>query len=1395
MPTPAHLEMERPVLTPRNVLRMVAWVLLALFALDAPLAEAQTIRTIAGTGTSGFSGDGSRADVATFNSPVGIHGDNSGQIWIADTGNHRIRRVTASFDTIVTYAGTGTASFTGDGAAATSATLSGPTDVFVDSTGNVWIADTGNHVIRRITTAGVISTVAGTGASGFSGDDGTATSAKLNSPAGVYVTNSGVIYIADRGNHRIRRVSTAGTITTIAGNGNASFSGDGGSATNAALSSPSDVFLDTAGVVYITDTNNHRLRAIAADSTISTIGGTGAAGFSGDGGVATNARFAFPRSVFVDTAGSIYIADRFNHRVRRINTNGNITTIAGDGVLGASGDGDAANIARLGSPGGIWLHDNRELFVGDTGNHRIRRLDDDNVIGLVGATASGRGSEVRIFRASFTGDGSTAVKGIRLAITDLSTATGLDTTDFEEFRLYESPDSLFSATDTLQGTIAAGDITLATTFTVQSTQSPVPAAGQRRHYLVTAVLADDAVESHAFRVAFPSGGLSTTIGGQGMPVRAADANKITIDVIATKLVFNTQPDGAISSNPLLTQPVVHAVDDLGFVDGGFTDVVTLTVGSGSGSLLQATATAVAGIATFSSVTYVATSDQEPFALIADDEVGGSEGDLPTTTSNTLAANTENDAPVIVALSFTIDEDDSVMVPISSMASDVDDSLSSLIFTFAAAHTQVELVGTELTIRPDPDYFGSDTLLITVEDPFGAKASDQSVLTIKAVNDRPVLTRLGRRTIDEDDTMVVQLTAQVADVETAALDIQWSFNASTGLSTSYAPETGRLTAWTKADSSGSFTLVITAFDAENLAATTLDTIDFAAVNDAPLVALPVDVSIARNSTFVLDLLPVTSDPDHDVEDIVFQLGSATGLAALLEGTVVSLTPEPGFSGLGQIVLLATDPEGAVRTVVFDVSVFSANPQPPAIATIPTQTVELDDTLNLPLGGFVTDPDHDDDLLSWVVSSPAIGTATVIDGALQLSTAGTSAYTVSLTLTVTDPDGLKDNRTISIVVTELAPLPTTFPDSLAIDTELAPLLTTFPDSLAIDITGGELLLDAFIRSGVAPSDVSWDAVADDALAVIINPLTRIVSITPANGSRAGGRIVFTATTTQQTAIDSIDIRIANVTPVIELPDLFLDAGESAQLLLDAFVTDDEDVSLVTWSAQPLDVGLTASLNQAVRALTLTAAEGSSGELSVAFAATDEQGATGLDTIRVSVRSPDDIVSDSSLVDTTGTNTAPIVGPFTVLSFLSGASAAINLDNSVTDDEPVAELRWSAEAGAGITANIDASRRLNVTAVEEFVGTTTIRLSAIDIFGARGSGTLVVEVREQVGNPMAGDFDGSGRVELDDFFTLIDHLGLTVFTPGFDARYDLNDDGRVSFDDFFLFLDIYDNHRLDP
>ena len=863
------------------------WVI-CIGLLLAPAAQAQTIRLLGGTGTPDFFGNGRLDEFAQFDTPLGISGDTTGALYIADTGNHRIRNIHDRRDTVVTVAGTGNAGFSGDAGAATSAKLNAPWDVFVAGSGTLYVADTGNHRIRRITPAGIISTVAGTGVPGFSGDGSAATSAQLKSPTGVYVTG-GVIYIADQGNHRIRAIS-GGTISTFAG------TGDPSDTTSAGLSSPTDIFADTSGVLYVTDSGNHRIRAIATDSTVSTIAGTGVSGFSGDGGLAVDAQLAFPRSVYVDTAGNLYITDRFNHRIRRINANGVITTLAGDGTVDYAGNNSAANLSQLASPSGIWLY-GEEIYFTDASNHRIRWIDDDNMVGLSGAITSGPGRQVTLLRASFTGDGVTGVKGVSVTISDLSAATGLEISDFSEFHLYESVDSLLSSDDKLLGTRDVGDVTIGSSFDIQASPTSVPITDVKRHYIIATRFSATATEGHALRVGVESGGLSTSIGGHGHRIAAADANSISLDIVATQMLFSTQPQGVISGNSFATQPVVTAVDDSGYVDGDFADMVSLTLSGGSaGTLLQTTATAVAGIATFTGVTYFAGADQEIIELIADDEAGGAEGDLPTTTSNTISANSANDIPTISPFSFTINEDDSVRVQISSMVNDVDNSLETLVISFVANHTSATLDGLDLVIRPDADFFGADTLIIIATDPFGAVASGSSILTIKSVNDAVEISPLPIVTIDEDDTLVVELAQLVTDKETPFADLTWALFPAPGLLTHFDEVTGRLLAWAPADSAGVFPLLISVTD-ENLSITShRDTINILPVNDPPRL-LVADTTLARGDTLILTLTELISDADDQVSTLSTEIVEAHGLVAAWVDTTLTVQASSGFSGEG------------------------------------------------------------------------------------------------------------------------------------------------------------------------------------------------------------------------------------------------------------------------------------------------------------------------------------------------------------------------------------------------------------------------------------------------------------------------------------------------------------------
>ncbi|MFH1957286.1 MAG: LamG-like jellyroll fold domain-containing protein [bacterium] len=335
------------------------------------------ITTFAGTGSSGYSGDDGNATSAQLYYPTGIAVDSSGNVYVADQYNNRIRKVNTS-GTITTFAGTGSSGYSGDDGTATSAQLYFPTGVAVDSSGNVYIADQYNHRIRKVNTSGTITTFAGTGSWGYSGDGGYATSAQLYYPLGVEVDDSGNVYIADRSNHRIRKVNPSGIITTFAGTGSSGYSGDGGDATFAQLYYPSGVAIDSSGNVYIADQDNHRIRKVNTSGTITTFAGTGSGGYSGDDGSATSAQLYSPFGVSVDDSDNVYIADQYNHRIRKVDTSGIITTVAGTGSGGYSGDGGTATSAQLYYPWGVAINSSGNVYIADTTNHRIRKLSDSS---------------------------------------------------------------------------------------------------------------------------------------------------------------------------------------------------------------------------------------------------------------------------------------------------------------------------------------------------------------------------------------------------------------------------------------------------------------------------------------------------------------------------------------------------------------------------------------------------------------------------------------------------------------------------------------------------------------------------------------------------------------------------------------------------------------------------------------------------------------------------------------------------------------------------------------------------------------------------------------------------------------------------------------------------------
>ena len=421
---------------PRNGAGAIAAQLALCVTLLVTAAGAQTsadwrIDTVAGQAKSG---DGSTATEGLLRGPEGVATDSAGNLFIADRDDHRIRKVDST-GTITTVAGTGEGGFSGDGGRATSAQLYSPTDVATDDTGNLYIADWANHRIRKVDSTGTITTVAGTGERGFSGDGGPATAARLARPDGVATDSAGNLFIADRSNHRIRKMDSTGTITTVAGTGERGFSGDGGPAVQASLSGPSNVAVDDTGNVYIADTSNHRIRLVDSSGTITTVAGTGERGSRGDGGSSFYAWLYFPVDVALDGAGNLYIAGLTNrkirkidfsgasptfggtitsvvefwsfrddlddvprsparlgspvgvaldgvgnlyfavstiHQIRKVDSSGTITTFAGSGELG---DGGPATAARLARPHGVATDSAGNLYIADRDNHRIRKVD------------------------------------------------------------------------------------------------------------------------------------------------------------------------------------------------------------------------------------------------------------------------------------------------------------------------------------------------------------------------------------------------------------------------------------------------------------------------------------------------------------------------------------------------------------------------------------------------------------------------------------------------------------------------------------------------------------------------------------------------------------------------------------------------------------------------------------------------------------------------------------------------------------------------------------------------------------------------------------------------------------------------------------------------------------
>jgi uncharacterized protein (TIGR03437 family) len=384
--------------------RSVIGVYIGIVFAASALSQQYTISTIVGkAGNPGFAGDGGSAVGSQLNYPTGIAIDKSGNIYIADGLNNRVRKVSGGV--ISTVAGNGTAGYTGDKGAATSAELNNPIGLALDSSGNLYIADSANNVVRMVSSSGTITTFAGNNTAGYSGDSALATGAQLFNPVGVAADSAGNVYIADTGNNVIRQVYKGNIVTYALG-----------------FAHPDGVAVDAAGNIYVADTQGRRIVEYSAGGVYTTIAGNGYGEFSGDNGPGPNAALYDPMGLALDSSGNVYIADTFNGRIRKVTPSGIINTIAGTGALYFSGDGGPANQAAMYFPHGVAVDSSGNVYITDTFNSVVRELQ-----GTLPAVSTNGVVNAASFATQISPGALATVFGSNFALTNAGAAVPLPT--------------------------------------------------------------------------------------------------------------------------------------------------------------------------------------------------------------------------------------------------------------------------------------------------------------------------------------------------------------------------------------------------------------------------------------------------------------------------------------------------------------------------------------------------------------------------------------------------------------------------------------------------------------------------------------------------------------------------------------------------------------------------------------------------------------------------------------------------------------------------------------------------------------------------------------------------------------------------------------------------------